>query len=496
MGAKACDEINRCRRWPRRSRTSAGPATRARASSAGYDGAEHAVLRDAVPDHPARGAAVLHHVRQQAVRQRHLHHRRRHGHLGPGVLPATGGNYPTSYRGALFFSDYAAQLHLGHATPGADGLPNTATVANFVTGATNLVDLQIGPNDDLFYVDRTSGGTVRTASATRRPPPSPPPTRPSAPAPLTVQFNGTHVHQGLARPTRSPTPGISTATASTTTRPRGAQLHLRHRGHHQRPPAGHRPASARTGFSNPPDHRRGQPARAGDRHARPPAPPGWSATDHQLQRSRHRSRGRHPARLGADLGAVPASTARPIATPTACRPSTGVASGSFPAPDHEYPSYLRLVLRATDSHGMQHHRHPRSAAADGGPHLRQPRRCTSPGLELGFNLESAATPFTRTVIVGSAVTVSARQPERVGGTSYTFQSWSDGGAANHSIVAAGQRRHLHRHLPVVVALDQPGHRRGGRRGQLDARPAACTPSRAAAPTSGAPRTSSASPTSS
>jgi hypothetical protein len=31
---------------------------------------------------------------------------------------------------------------------------------------------------------------------------------------------------------------------------------------------------------------------------------------------------------------------------------TGVASGSFGAPDHEYPSYLELELTATDSGGL------------------------------------------------------------------------------------------------------------------------------------------------
>ena len=30
----------------------------------------------------------------------------------------------------------------------------------------------------------------------------------------------------------------------------------------------------------------------------------------------------------------------------------GVASGSFPAPDHDYPSYLEIALTATDSQGQ------------------------------------------------------------------------------------------------------------------------------------------------
>ena len=48
---------------------------------------------------------------------------------------------------------------------------------------------------------------------------------------------------------------------------------------------------------------------------------------------------------------------------------------------------------------------------------------------------SAATPFTRTVIVGSTTTVSAPTPQSLGANSYTFGSWSDGGAQTHTIVA-------------------------------------------------------------
>ena len=44
-------------------------------------------------------------------------------------------------------------------------------------------------------------------------------------------------------------------------------------------------------------------------------------------------------------------------------------------------------------------------------------------------------PFTRTVIEGSNNSVSAPSPQTLGGTVYTFVSWSDGGAAAHNIVA-------------------------------------------------------------
>jgi hypothetical protein len=54
---------------------------------------------------------------------------------------------------------------------------------------------------------------------------------------------------------------------------------------------------------------------------------------------------------------------------------------------------------------------------------------------LRFNSEQTITPFTRTVIVGSGNSVSAPSPQSVGGESHSFGSWSDGGAANHQIVA-------------------------------------------------------------
>ena len=46
-----------------------------------------------------------------------------------------------------------------------------------------------------------------------------------------------------------------------------------------------------------------------------------------------------------------------------------------------------------------------------------------------------ATPFSRTVIVGSSNSVSAPTPQTAGKWGYTFTSWSDGGAATHNIVA-------------------------------------------------------------
>ena len=47
-----------------------------------------------------------------------------------------------------------------------------------------------------------------------------------------------------------------------------------------------------------------------------------------------------------------------------------VASGSFNAPDHEYPSHLELRLTATDSDGREHDDERAAEPADGRPHVR------------------------------------------------------------------------------------------------------------------------------
>ncbi|WP_433304037.1 Ig-like domain-containing protein [Actinoplanes sp. CA-030573] len=106
---------------------------------------------------------------------------------------------------------------------------------------------------------------------------------------------------------------------------------------------------------------------------------------------------------------------------------TGVASGSFQAPDHDYPSYLELKLRATDQQGLTH-----TVSRRLDPQTVDLTFTTVPsGLQLTVGSASGTTPFSRTVIQGSANSVSAPSPQG----SSTFASWSDGGAPTHVITA-------------------------------------------------------------
>jgi PKD repeat protein len=108
-----------------------------------------------------------------------------------------------------------------------------------------------------------------------------------------------------------------------------------------------------------------------------------------------------------------------------------VAGGSFPAPDHEYPSHLELRVTATDASGAT-----ATATLPLQPQTVDLTFATSPpGLQLTVGPTTGTASFTRTVIVGSTNSISAPTPQTLGGTSYAFSSWSDGGAQTHTIVA-------------------------------------------------------------
>jgi hypothetical protein len=139
---------------------------------------------------------------------------------------------------------------------------------------------------------------------------------------------------------------------------------------------------------------------------------------------------------------------------------SGMASGSFVAPDHEYPSHLELRLTATDPGGLSNtttgRLDPRTVDLTFG---------SSPaGLLLAVGSTSQATPFTRTAILGSTLSVSAPSPQANGGTVYEFVSWSDGGAQTHNLVASASGSYVATYrvrpggpvISQVVARPGPG----------------------------------------
>ncbi|MFL5804453.1 MAG: PKD domain-containing protein, partial [Roseiflexaceae bacterium] len=107
-----------------------------------------------------------------------------------GLAFYNGGPYPGAYSGALFFADYARH-GIWAMRKGANGLPDPATVAPFITNAGYPVSLKVGPDGDLFYAD-ISGTIFRVQYFGGNQPPvaNIQADRTSGALPLTVHFDG------------------------------------------------------------------------------------------------------------------------------------------------------------------------------------------------------------------------------------------------------------------------------------------------------------------
>ena len=120
-----------------------------------------------------------------------------------------------------------------------------------------------------------------------------------------------------------------------------------------------------------------------------------------------------------------------------------VASGSFNAPDHEYPSFLELRLTVTDPTGATGvasvNLQPQTTSLTFNTNAAAP-------VTLAVNGAAAVTPFSRTVIIGSSNSLNAQSPQTIGSTTYTFNSWSDGLPQLHEDHGPGDAHHLHRQL--------------------------------------------------
>lgn len=111
----------------------------------------------------------------------------------------------------------------------------------------------------------------------------------------------------------------------------------------------------------------------------------------------------------------------------------GVASGTFNAPDHEYPSWLEVWLTATDSDGnsttIKRRLNPNPATVTIG--------ASTPGVQVTFDEATYTTPFTRTVIAGSTNTLSLATEQTINGEDWIFDGWNDLRTNGREYVAPG-----------------------------------------------------------
>ena len=347
-----------------------------------------------------------------------------------GLAFNQGGTYPATYQGALFFADNSRDC-IWSMFAGANGLPDPATRATFAAGAANPVDLQIGPGGDLFYVD-FDGGTIRRiqyTSGNQAPNAVIQATPLSGPTPLNVTFDGRASSDPDAGDTLTYSwdlngdgifgDAVTAQTSFTYTQTKLYNVQLKVTDNQGTFDV----ARVLISVGNPPTAFIDAPvantqwqvgqsltfsghATDPDQSTLPPSAFSWEIIMHHCPSDCHT----HPVQS-----------------------FSGVMTGSFSAPDHEYPSHLEIKLTVTDAGGLMD---TKSILLD--PQTVGLNFVSTPsGLELVVGSGSAPTPFSRTVILGSASSVSAATPQSLGGTTYYFTSWSDGGNQSHQIVGTG-----------------------------------------------------------
>ena len=356
-----------------------------------------------------------------------------------GVTFYQGGSYPAAYNGALFFADHTRN-EIWAMMPGANGLPDPANIQSFVgvdaTGgaAGHPVDLKIGPGGDLFYVDMDDGTLHRiTYTAANQPPTARISANPTTgAAPLTVAFDGSGSTDPEGRPLTYSWDLNGDGTFGDAASPTTSYTYTS---------SGTYTASLRVTDDQGATDTTSVTVTVGN--TAPVAvidTPGATLTwqvGQTISFSGHAT--------DAQDGTLPPSALtwsvilHHCITQTNCHTHliqtfTGVASDSFTAPDHAYPSWLEIQLTATDSGGLTS-----TASVRLDPRTVVLTFKTNPaGLkltDLAVNSTAQAAPFSTTVVVGSNNSVSAPSPQAVNHSTYYFTSWSDGGAQSHVIVA-------------------------------------------------------------
>jgi glucose/arabinose dehydrogenase len=373
-----------------------------------------------------------------------------------GLAFYSGTTYPAAYHGALFFTDYSRKC-VWTMMPGANGLPDPTNIRVFASAIGGETELQAGPGGDIFGVDYDGNRIVRYVynGANNAPVAAIKTDRTSGAAPLTVHLDATASSDADGNPLTyswdldgDGVYGDSTAATVTQTYQQVGKVTV-----------GLRVSDGRGGTdtaqtvitvgSTPPTATIASPSpgtrwKVGDAIAF-----SGTATD-------------------AEDGTLPGSALKwdliMHHCPSNCHEhyitSMTGDTGTFVAPDHEYPSWLELRLTATDSDGLTD---IKSVRLD--PETADITLASSPaGFKVSAFDQTATAPLKRTLIVGGSMSIAAPEPQLLNGRPYAFGSWSDGGGATHNITAPASattytatfrpRPDLARGRPVKVSTTQ------------------------------------------
>ena len=357
-----------------------------------------------------------------------------------GLAFYEGGAYPPAYSGALFFAD-AVRGCIYVMRADDDGHPDPANVEPFLTegGLYPGVDIEVGPEGDLFYANLYGPGFG-----------------PGAIHRISYDPDAPHARLKATSPSFGPTPLVGEFDASESTDPQGEGLE------YEWDLDGNGTFGAKTSdatksetYSLPAN--RTAAVRVVDQHehssvAQLAVYPGDTPPVPTIQ---------EPAeslqwRVGQDIAFQGAAEddedgtltdahlywrSRLLHCPgglTSCHSHPlqvfpAVGAGNLVAPSHDFPSYIELTLTATDSRGLSASKTVKIAA-----HPVQLTLASRPaGITLSAGLRTAPAPFDLEAIEDSQITVSAPEKASIGGEAYIWSGWSDGGARTHTIRANG-----------------------------------------------------------
>jgi glucose/arabinose dehydrogenase len=375
-----------------------------------------------------------------------------------GVAFYAGGDYPARFEDALFFADHSRNCIW--AMGATNGVPDPTKVEVVVREAGNPVDLQAGPNGDIFYVDHEGGAIHRLTFAAGNTPPvaqiSATPV--SGDAPMVVEFDG--------RTSSDSNPGDTLTYAWDFTDDGSVDATTATASFEYDTPDVY---TARLTVTDQ-DGATGTTTQlivadgSGPSIATPPESLTWKVGD-EIPFS--------GSATDAEGQPLPASalswtlTILHCATVSSCHPHVvetrdGVASGTFVAPDHSYPSWLEIKLTAAID-GVE-----RTATVLLAPRAVTLRFRTDPNL-LDFRINGTTvhgvvgTPaVSQTFIVGSQIGLAAPSPQVLDHIERTFDEWSDGSSkASRTITApaspwANPLRAIFRSTSAELSITQTG----------------------------------------
>jgi glucose/arabinose dehydrogenase len=345
-----------------------------------------------------------------------------------GLAFYEGGSYPSAYDGALFFADYSKRCTWVMSSK--NGVPDPSTRKVFLN-ENDPVNLEIGPGGDLFIVDFT--GSLRRISypgGNRAPTADAKATPQAGPLPLKVEFDATGSTDPDAGDVLSYAWDLdgdgayddSTAAKPTWTYTTAANVTVRLK------------VTDKGGLVSTDTVVIGAGNELPNAQIETPTSALHWAVGDKIEFS---GKGTDPQ--DGTLGAASMSWTlimRHCVTENDCHSHTiqtlpGISSGSFIAPDHDFPSHLELILTVTDSGGLSD---TETLRLD--PKTVDLSFKTEPaGLTLTAGEQTGTAPFTKTVIVNSKVSLAAPTPQSQSNSWLGFSSWSDGGPRTHDIVA-------------------------------------------------------------